>query len=106
MEHWLDLKNSAWILNPITFNNLSLGAITNKSLLIDPDKVQTADSPFYYLASIPLNPHFPSLIDDVIPPPHAAEQNKPGNLWIGNRGTNSAKNNTPRASVLCYENQR
>lgn len=41
---------------------------------------------YYYLASLPMNVYFPALMEDVIPPPHAQEQNKSGNLWIGNRG--------------------
>lgn len=39
-----------------------------------------------YLASLPLGKHFPELCEDVLVPPHPAEQKKTGNLWIGNRG--------------------
>ncbi len=41
---------------------------------------------YYYLASLPINRIFPTLIDEVIVPEHAKEQMKYGNLWIGNGG--------------------
>jgi len=39
--------------------------------------------PSYYLASLPIQRHLPALAADVVPPPHAAQQNKSGNLWVG-----------------------
>jgi hypothetical protein len=58
---------------------------------------------FYYLASLPIKKHFPSLLDDIQIPPHPLEQKKPGshhssknttliltlfigNLWLGDAG--------------------
>ncbi|PRP73186.1 hypothetical protein PROFUN_03500 [Planoprotostelium fungivorum] len=41
---------------------------------------------FYYLASLPINKHFPSLTDDFEVPHHPRSQKKSGNLWIGNKG--------------------
>lgn len=41
---------------------------------------------FYYLASLPMNKHFQTLCNDVNVPLHPKEQNKSGNLWLGNTG--------------------
>lgn len=41
---------------------------------------------FYYLASLPIGKHFQSLAQEIIVPYHAREQQKTGNLWIGNAG--------------------
>jgi hypothetical protein len=60
---------------------------------------------YYYLASLPMNVYFPALMEDVIPPPHAQEQNKSGNLWIGNRGNFNEFGTSPvdieRCPVVC-----
>jgi hypothetical protein len=40
----------------------------------------------FYLASLPINKYFPSLIEDIIIPLYPKEQKKSGNLWIGNSG--------------------
>lgn len=59
---------------------------SNFSTNDDQKKGEQQEDEFYYLASLPMNKYFPTLMKDVVVPEHASEQKKSGNLWIGNKG--------------------
>jgi hypothetical protein len=90
MEHWNKLRSgphfnrleiSFWIHNINPYHHSFTQIFSCAGTQSNPSM-----SDYYYLASLPMNVHFPPLTEDVIPPPHAMEQNKSGNLWIGNKG--------------------
>lgn len=82
LNHW---KQSKVWSTETKFETLNL-IVIDFFYYIKSDEEADTKEPFYYLASLPLGKYFTNLSEEILVPPHAKEQAKTGNLWIGNAG--------------------